>query len=256
MSIEQERRLFMLSTAAAGLGVALGAGAQPSANRFAAVVFDGFPIFDLRPVAAKVEALLPGKGAALTTAWRTRQFEYQWLHALSNTYVDFRKATDDALVFAARSIDVVLSDADRLSLVSSFDALGVWPDVPRALAAIRRAGVNTAILSNMTSRMLDAGLAAARLSESFDRVLSTDSIRSYKPDPASYQLALDALRLPRQDILFVAFAGWDAAGSKAFGFPTFWLNRLGAPAEELGARPDGVGRDMAAVLAFAGIPME
>ena len=95
---------------------------------------------------------------------------------------------------------------------------------------------------------------AAGLSTSFDHVLSTDAIRSYKPTPASYRLAIDALGLSRQEILFAAFAGWDAAGAKAFGYPTFWVNRLGAPAEELGAAPDGVGTDLAGLLRFAGIP--
>ncbi len=247
------RRSFLASAIALGVAGLPGIVLGQSKRRYAAVVFDGFPIFDLRPVAAKAEALFPGRGAALTAAWRARQFEYQWLHALSNTYVDFRRTTADALVFAARSNDIALPDADRDTLVSMFDALGVWPDVKPALAAIRRAGLKTAILSNMTSKMLDTGLAQAGLADAFDRVLSTDAIRSYKPSPASYQLAVDALHMPKQDILFAAFAGWDAAGAKAFGFPTFWVNRLGAPAEELGARADGVGHDLADLLAFAGI---
>jgi 2-haloacid dehalogenase len=32
------------------------------------------------------------------------------------------------------------------------------------------------------------------------------------PDPRAYQLGVDALRLKREEILFVAFAGWDATG--------------------------------------------
>ena len=251
---DSQRRKIVLAAAWASLALAAGATRAEGKHRYAAIVFDGFPIFDLRPVGAKAEALFPGKGAALTAAWRTRQFEYQWLHALSNSYVDFRTATDDALVFACRSMDIPLSDADRMTLVSMFDALGVWPDVAPAVAAIRRAGLKTAILSNMTARMLDSGLAEAGLSKAFDAVLSTDSIRSYKPSPASYRMALDTLRLQRQEILFVPFAGWDAAGAKTFGYPTFWVNRLGAPAEEFGNEPDGSGRNLADLLEFAGIP--
>jgi 2-haloacid dehalogenase len=47
-----------------------------------AIAFDAFPIFDPRPVFALAEQLFPGKGADLSNAWRTRQFEYQWLRAL------------------------------------------------------------------------------------------------------------------------------------------------------------------------------
>jgi 2-haloacid dehalogenase len=58
------------------------------------------------------------------------------------------------------------------------------------------------------------------------------------------------LGLRREEILFVAHAGWDAAGAKAFGYPTFWVNRTDLPPEELGARPDGVGHDLSDVVGF------
>jgi 2-haloacid dehalogenase len=58
--------------------------------------------------------------------------------------------------------------------------------------------------------------------------------------------------LPREQILFVAFAGWDAAGAKAFGYPTYWVNRLGLPREELGILPDAVGTDLTDLTAYVG----
>jgi 2-haloacid dehalogenase len=57
-------------------------------------------------------------------------------------------------------------------------------------------------------------------------------------------MATDAFGLKREEIGFVAFAGWDVAGAKWFGYPTFWVNRLDAPAEELGVAPDGAGTDL------------
>jgi 2-haloacid dehalogenase len=35
---------------------------------------------------------------------------------------------------------------------------------------------------------------------------------TYKPDHRAYQVAIDAFRLEREEMRFVAFAGWDAAG--------------------------------------------
>jgi 2-haloacid dehalogenase len=64
-------------------------------------------------------------------------------------------------------------------------------------------------------------------------------------------MALDAFEVKRAEILFVPFAGWDAGGAKWFGYPTFWVNRLGLPQEELGAAPDGVGRDLTDLTRFA-----
>lgn len=39
-------------------------------------------------------------------------------------------------------------------------------------------------------------------------------------------MAIEALAVRKEEVIFVAFAGWNAAGAKAFGYPTFWVNRL------------------------------
>jgi 2-haloacid dehalogenase len=87
----------------------------------------------------------------------------------------------------------------------------------------------------------------------FEDVVSTDRSRTYKPDPRAYRLGVDALRATREEILFVAFAGWDAAGAKMFGYPTFWVNRQRFPAEELGVLPDGSGETLSDLVDFLGI---
>ncbi|WP_437652857.1 hypothetical protein [Sorangium sp. So ce1182] len=50
------------------------------------------------------------------------------------------------------------------------------------------------------------------------------------------------------EIVFVPFAGWDAAGARWFGYPTFWVNRQGLPPEELGVRADAMGASLAELV--------
>ena len=84
----------------------------------------------------------------------------------------------------------------------------------------------------------------------FEHVLSTNKIKTYKPDPRTYQMAIDAFNLKREEILFVPFAGWDAAGAKSFGYTTFWVNRLNLPVEQLGAVPDATGKNLVDLVTF------
>ena len=98
--------------------------------------------------------------------------------------------------------------------------------------------------------MLDANVRSAGLDGMFERVLSTDEARTFKPDPRAYQLGVDALKVKRSKILFVAFAGWDAAGAKMFGYPTYWVNREGLPPEAMGVLPDGTGETLTDLVAF------
>ncbi len=58
-------------------------------------------------------------------------------------------------------------------------------------------------LSNMTEEMLRSGLAASGLEGAFDGVYSTDAKKTFKPSSQAYQIALDELRLPREEILLL-----------------------------------------------------
>ncbi len=63
-------------------------------------------------------------------------------------------------------------------------------------------------------------------------------------------MGVNAFHLSREEILFAAFAGWDAAGARWFGYPTFWVNRLGQPAEELEIAPDMTGANLADLVRY------
>ena len=209
-----------------------------------AIAFDAFPVFDPRPVFALVSQLFPEKGAELSELWRTKQFEYSWLRTAGGTYKDFWGVTEDALVFAARKTGINLTEAHRKELMDQYLILNTWPDVIPALETFKQKGIKLAFLSNMTERMLRSCAQNAKIDGYFSAIISTDSARTYKPSPTAYQLGIDRLRFRKEEILFAAFAGWDASGAKWFGYPTFWLNRQNAPAEELNAVPDGVGKGM------------
>lgn len=251
-----DRRTFL---SVAAVGVASGFTATSPVlradgiTRPKAIAFDAFPVFDPRPIFALAEKLFPGKGAELSAAWRTRQFEYQWLRTITGTYADFQQTTEDALIFAAEMLKLDLTPEKREQLTGAYRQMNVWPDAERPLLALKAAGIRLAFLSNATHAMLSDGVKRAGLDNVFERILSTDAIKTYKPDPRAYRMAIDALRLKKEEILFVPFAGWDAAGAKAFGYRTFWVNRLGLPAERLGVVPDGTGQSLNDLLRFVGL---
>jgi 2-haloacid dehalogenase len=214
----------------------------------AGLAFDAFTIFDPRPIAVACEREFPGHGAELSMLWRTRQFEYQWLRALGGKYADFWRCTEGALVFAARSLDLQLRRAVRDSLMTEYLRLRAWPDVAPALTALQSAGKQLALLSNATQEILQAGLRNSDLRGAFDHVISTDEIRAYKPDRRAYALGPQKMGLSKDRIMFVAFAGWDAAGAKWFGYPTFWNNRQNAAEELLDASIDVSGTTLVDLL--------
>jgi 2-haloacid dehalogenase len=246
------RRAFLGALAGGALtALAAPGAAQPARQRpIRALALDGFTTFDPRHIAALAERLFPAKGRELFATWRTRQFEYSWLRVVTHRYADFGTVTEEALMFAANAAGVELGEEPRRLLMDGYLRLPPYPDVKPALTVLREAGIRLAFLTNLTPRMLDAAIGNGGLHGLFEHRLSTDAIKSYKPDPRAYQLGVAAFGLAIDEIGFVASAGWDAAGAKSFGYPTFWVNRSGQPVEELGVRPDGIAADLNDVVGF------
>jgi 2-haloacid dehalogenase len=219
-------------------------------KRYAAVAFDYFVLFNPDSVVSVVDGIVPGKGREFTNLWRTRQFEYSWLRSISGRYVDFGAITNDALVFTANTLHLDLTAGQMQQLADAYLHLTPWPDTADALYRLHEAGVRVITIANVTPTILRANAQNAGLAALFDALISTDQIHTYKPDPRAYQLGADHLRLEKQDIVFAAFGGWDAAGAKSFGYPTVWVNRFNQPAEELGFRPDRTVTDLKGLLDF------
>jgi 2-haloacid dehalogenase len=210
--------------------------------RVQALLFDAYgTLFDVHSVVDAGRAVTADP-EALSALWRQKQLEYSWLRSLMGRYEDFWAVTEAALVFASRRLGLALDAAQRRRLMDAYLALAPFPDVPGALARLE--GLPCAILSNGAPRMLETVVARSGLGGRFRAVISVDAVRAYKPDPAVYALGPARLGVPRDGVGFVSSNGWDVAGAKAFGLAVAWVNRHGAPREELGVTPDLEVRDL------------
>ena len=216
------------------------------AQEISALVFDAYgTIFDVHSVARRAEELFPGKGAALSSAWRSKQLEYTWLRSMMGRYEDFSRITLSSLDWTMESLGIPMDISARDSLLDEYRRLAVYPEVPAALERLAQSRA-LAILSNGHPDMLDAVVDHNGLREKFrGGVLSVHPARVFKPDPRVYRLVEDHVGVSRALMGFVSSNGWDAGGAKSFGFRTYWVNRAGAPVERLGVRPDATIRNLA-----------
>jgi len=202
-------------------------------------VFDAYgTLFDVHSVIALCDQLWPGKGAALSQLWRAKQLEYTWQRSLMRRYENFNSVTEAGLGYACAALGLQLDEERRRRLTDAYLALATFPEVGEALAALKAMKLRLAILSNGSPAMLRPVVAHAGLRGLIGTVISVDQRKIYKPAPAVYRLAMERLRVPKAAIGFVSSNCWDACGAKSFGFHTFWINRSGAPVDELGVAPD------------------
>ena len=227
--------------------------AQPKASgsSFKAVVFDAYgTLFDVHSVASLSEQLFPGKGDALSQLWRQKQLEYSWLRAMSGRYKPFWEITGDALRFAGRRLGLALSPEQEARLMNQYSSLSAFPENLQALREMKAAGLPLGILTNGNREMIDVSVRSAGMTGLFDHLLSSESVETFKTTDRIYALAPAAFGCRAREILFVSSNCWDAIGARWHGFTSFWINRAGAPLEQLDTEPDYTGSLLTDVAAL------
>lgn len=218
-----------------------------------AVLFDAYgTLFDVHSVALLAEQLFPGQGERLSLLWRDKQIEYTRLVTMSGPqgehYRPFWDITRAALRQASARLGLNLVPAAEDRLMNQYRHLSAFAENHAVLTELRQRGVVTGTLSNGDPQMLAVAVKSAGFTDLLGHVISVDSVRRYKTDPAAYALGPAALGLPARDILFVSSNAWDAIGATWFGYTTLWVNRASAPPEQLGTDPTFTGRSLRDVL--------
>jgi 2-haloacid dehalogenase len=220
-------------------------------------VFDAYgTLFDVAAAARQAAGepgfeTLQGCWPKLANDWRLKQLQYSWLRAITDAHTDFWQVTQDGLDWAleANGLD---GDANlRQRLLDLYWELGAYPEVPEMLLALKSAGLNTAILSNGSPRMLDGAVRSAGIGDRLDAVLSVESVGIFKPDARVYDLVGSHFGCDRDAVLFVSSNGWDAAGASGYGFHTAWVNRAGEPVDRLPWTPGHVLPDLTTIPELA-----
>jgi 2-haloacid dehalogenase len=226
----------------------------------ALVVFDAYgTLFDVT-AAARAAAAAPGRAALaareaeLSRIWREKQVGYSWWRAVTGDHADFWQVTADALDYALEATGLAGDAGLRDDLLGLYRRLDAYPEVPETLARLRAAGRGTAILSNGSQPMLEAAVDSAGIGAALDAVLSVDTLRTFKPARAVYDLVGARFGTAPGTVLFVSSNGWDIAAAASYGFRTAWVNRASLPRERLPGTPDHTVPDLAAIPELAAAP--
>ena len=219
-----------------------------------AVLFDAYgTLFDVYSVGLFAEQLFPGHGNALSVLWRDKQIEYTRLVTTSNDgahYQPFWDLTRAGLRFACKRLALDLSPSAEDQLMNQYRHLSAFPENREVLAALKKRGVVTGILSNGDPGMLGVAVRSAGLDDLLDHVISIDAVRKYKTHPDAYALGPKATGIPAQQTAFVSCNAWDALAATWYGYRTLWVNRYRVPFEELGTQPTRTGTTLRDVLEF------
>lgn len=222
-------------------------------------VFDAYgTLFDVaaaaRQAASEPEfAAIRDDWPTLAEHWRLKQLQYSWLRAVAKAHDDFWVVTQNGLDWALEKTGHDGDAALRDRLLALYWELQAYPEVPAMLAALKKGGLNTAILSNGSPAMLQGAVDSAGIGDVLDVSLSVESVGIFKPNASVYNLVGTHFGCAKGDVLFVSSNGWDAAAATGYGFSTAWVNRGGDPMDRLPWTPAHVLQDLTGIPKLAGL---
>ncbi len=221
-------------------------------------VFDAYgTLFDVA-AAARTAATEPGREALaekwqeLGQVWRLKQLQYTWLRAVANAHTDFWEVTQNGLDYALEATGLEGDAELRERLLALYWELEAYPEVPAMLAALKTAGMNTAILSNGSPDMLNGAVQSAGIGDMLDDVLSVEDVNVFKPHRSVYDMVGKRFSCELEQVLFVSSNGWDAASAAGYGFYTVWVNRASEPMDRLPWTPQETQADLTSIPEIAG----
>lgn len=189
-------------------------------------------LFDVNETLLDLGSLRPGFAALFGSAepmgeWFARTLHGSLVANHTNRYRPFGLIGTEALVTLAQRRGANVSPDQAVELVAQMRRLPAHPDVPGALERLRATGHRLVTLTNGSTDTVSDQLTNAGIAHLFERSISVDAIRQFKPAPAVYLHATAMLGVDVDRALMVAAHDWDIIGARSVGMPGAYLARPG-----------------------------
>jgi 2-haloacid dehalogenase len=205
-----------------------------------AIGFDVYgTLVDPLGIAGELRPLVGELAERLVGVWRAKQLEYSFRRAVMHRYVKFGVCTREALIYAERSLGLILDEATRARVLDRYESLPTFADSVRGLTAIRAKGFRMLAFSNGEPESIRKLLAGAGLLALMDGVVSVDEVGSFKPDPAVYKHFVQRAGALPNNTWLVSSNPFDVIGAAATGLRAAWIKRdVSAVFDPWGIEPD------------------
>ncbi len=209
-------------------------------------------LFDVNETLLDVKAL----GSAFSATFGDSELLPEWFGLLlryslevsvTGDYRSFDELAVAALMTAANRAEKPIDHDEAAGLVDAMSQLPAHPDVADGLAALSAYGFRLATLTNSRLEVAHQQLESAGLTSHFDKVMSVESVKRFKPHADTYRYAAEQLDVPIGAITMVAAHDWDVNGALLAGANAAFIERPGAARAAHDRIPELVAPDIGAL---------
>lgn len=190
------------------------------------IAFDVYgTLIDTNYVVTALQTLIGDKAFAFSETWRNKQLEYAFRRGLMQRYEEFAECTRHALDYSCLYHQKNLSDQQKQTLLGCYSKLPAFDDVAAGLSRLKEDGHQLYAFSNGSKRAVESLLNNAGIRGFFVDVVSTDAIRSFKPNPEVYHYFLQQTGAAIEQSWLVSANPFDVIGAVSAGLNAAWLQR-------------------------------
>lgn len=189
----------------------------------------GFDVYgtliDTAGIASALQRFAGERAGEFAGIWRDKQLEYSFRRGLMQNYRPFTVCTHEALEYTCRFVGIDIPAQGKKDLMTAYTQLPPFADAVKALPRLREAGYGLFAFSNGPAADLTVLLENADLLGFFQDVVSTDEIKSFKPNPAVYAHFLRRSSATAKAAWLVSGNPFDVIGALSAGLNGAWVKR-------------------------------
>jgi 2-haloacid dehalogenase len=189
-------------------------------------------VFDVNETLLDIESMAPlfqrlFGDRKVVREWFGQLILYSDAITLSGPYTMFFTLGQGVLKMLGTIHNVSITEADVDELRTRMLTMPAHPDVPAGLKQLKDAGFRLVTCTNSPPDPQTSPLKHAGIDGWFEKSLSIDRVRRFKPAPQVYHMVAEELNVPPSAICMVAAHVWDTIGAQSVGFSAALIARPG-----------------------------
>ena len=182
-------------------------------------------LIDTHGVLSKLEKIIGAKAKEFSNTWREKQLEYSFRRGLMQNYENFAVCTRQALDYTCKYYKVSLTKVQKQELLDAYRELPAFEDVEDGLVRLKGANFRLYAFSNGSADAVETLLVTAGIRHFFLGVVSTDDLKSFKPNPAVYSHFLRKSESSGSNAWLISSNPFDVIGAISAGMKAAWVQR-------------------------------
>jgi 2-haloacid dehalogenase len=189
----------------------------------------GFDVYgtliDTAGVTIALQEFAGHRAVEFSDLWRTKQLEYSFRRGLMQNYRHFGVCTKNGLDYTCSALGIDIPEQDKEQLMAGYRVLPAFPDVLDTLPKLKSDGFRLFAFSNGKPGDVANLLENSGISSYFEDVVSTDEIKSFKPNPAVYAHFLRRSGAKAHAAWLISGNPFDVIGAISAGMSGAWVKR-------------------------------